>query len=183
MKLTCSQMEVLMSFYLEGDLSASLRKQVEEHLEGCSACKAKYDVLEALFGDMRKSVSAVKTGDFPEQKDFTNNSQYYLFKTNMSAYIDNELPENEKLKIKKFAINNKQAKNDLEKSYKIRKLINDSYLKTRNSVKTDFTRSTLKKLQLEEENALNFHPAIKLLVVFTISVLIFTTIVLISLNL
>ena len=180
MKLTCSQMEVLISFYLEGDLSPSLKKQVEEHLEECSLCKTKYNVIEALLGDMQKSVSTL--GEYSSQQNFTNSEQYQLFKTNMSAYIDNELPENEKLKIKKFTISNKCARNELEKSYRIRKLINDSYLKTKNDTKADFTRSTLKQLQLDEENSLNFHPAIKLLIVFTISVLVLSTIVLVSLS-
>ena len=179
MKLTCSQMEVLISFYLEGELSNSLRNQVEEHMESCPSCKAKYDVLEQLLNDLKKTVEIPSSENY---SGFTNNRQYQLFKTNLSAYIDNELPEDEKLKIKKFAINNKHARNELEKSYRIRKLINDSYLKTKNDAKTDFARSTLKQLQLDEENVLNFHPAIKLLIVFTVSVLILTTIVLVSLS-
>ena len=179
MKLTCSQMEVLISFYLEGELSDSLRNQVEEHIESCHSCRAKYNVLESLLDDLKKTVEVSNSENY---SGFTNNRQYQLFKTNLSAYIDNELPEEEKLKIKKFAISNKHAKNELEKSYRIRKLINDSYVKTKNDAKTDFARSTLKQLQLDEENALNFHPAIRLLIVFTVSVLVLTTIVLVSLS-
>ena len=41
MKLTCAQMDVLISFYIENELSLALRKQVEEHLKNCANCSAK----------------------------------------------------------------------------------------------------------------------------------------------
>ena len=31
MKITCSQMDVLISFYIEEELSSTLREQVEKH--------------------------------------------------------------------------------------------------------------------------------------------------------
>ena len=31
MNLTCAQMDVLLSFYIEGELSSALKTQVEEH--------------------------------------------------------------------------------------------------------------------------------------------------------
>ena len=44
MKLTCAQMDVLISFYIDGELSSSLKQQVEEHMQKCSTCRAKYDI-------------------------------------------------------------------------------------------------------------------------------------------
>ena len=56
MKLTCSQMDVLISFYLNDDLSSSLRLQVEEHLKDCTICKAKYDIIKTMETEMKGSL-------------------------------------------------------------------------------------------------------------------------------
>ena len=181
MKLTCAQMDILISFYLENEISPSLKKQVEEHLQECSVCAAKYDIVKSMISEMKESVA--QPVSHSESSGFTNSHQYNLFKTNLSAYIDNELPNNENIKIKKFAINNKKARQDLENSYSLRKLMKDSFNKAKVEAKRDFSKCILKQLELEDEKILQFHPAIKLLIVFTLSVLTLTTIVLISLNL
>ena len=50
--------------------------------------------------------------------------QYQLFKNNLSAYIDNELNDDENLRIKKLTINNKNARKELEDSFNLRKIMN-----------------------------------------------------------
>ena len=105
-----------------------------------------------------------------------------MFKNNLSAYIDNELPNDENIKIKKFAINNAKARQDLEDNYNIRKLMYDSFRKTKSEARQDFSKSVLRQLELEEEASLGIHPAIKLLIGFTITVLVLTSIVLTTLS-
>lgn len=183
MKLTCSQMDVLISFYIEGDLSNSLKKQVEEHIKSCTTCRAKYDIIKGLISDLKNSV----TSDTNSQKQATNSSkatseQYRIFKNNLSAYIDNELTDEENIKIKKFTINNLNARADLENSYNIRKIMNNSFKKTRNEIKNDYSKSIIRQLELEDEAITGIHPSIKLLISFMISVLIITSLVLTSFN-
>ena len=48
--------------------------------------------------------------------------------------------------------------------------------------KQDFSRSVLKQLELEEDTNWGIHPAIKLLIWFTVVVLVATSIVLMSLS-
>lgn len=185
MKLTCAQMDVLISFYIDGDLSKTLKNQVEEHLKECATCRAKYDIIKSMITELKDSFETQE--EFVPKEASQNNSsctsqQYRLFKNNLSAYIDNELDSDESLKIKKFTINNKNARKALENSYNIKKLMNDSFQKTKSDAKQDFSRSVLKQLELEEEATSGFHPAIKLLIAFTISVLVLTTIVLVSLS-
>lgn len=186
MKLTCTQMDVLISFYLEGDLSKSLKSQVEEHLKTCPACRAKYDIIKTMLSDLKNSFGyeeeACATQNFQGSASQAVSSQYRVFKNNLSAYIDNELSDEENIKIKKFTINNQKARKDLEDSYNIRKLMNDSFRKSKAESKQDFSRNVLRQLELEEEATSGFHPAIKLLIIFTISVLVLTTIVLFSLS-
>ena len=181
MKLTCAQMDILMSFYLENELSQCMKEQVEEHLQNCSVCSAKYDIVKSMVNDMKENVS--QPIHYSGEGSFTNTHQYNLFKTNLSAYIDNELPINENIKIKKLTINNKKARQDLEKSYSLRKVMKDSFKKAKAEARQDFSKCVLKKLELEDEKNLEFHPAILSLVAFTVSVLIISTIVIVSLNL
>lgn len=186
MKLTCAQMDVLISFYIDGELSSSLKQQVEEHMQKCSTCRAKYDIIKSMLVDLRSSFDieekTYSTKVNKEVEDQTVSQHYRVFKNNLSAYIDNELSDEENIRIKKFTINNSSARKDLEENYSVKKLMNDSFRKSKSEAKHDFSRSILKQLELEEEAALGIHPAIKLLAIFTISVLIFTTIVLFSLN-
>lgn len=186
MKLTCAQMDVLISFYIEGDLSTALKSQVEEHLKTCPSCRAKYDIIKTMISDLKNSFDkeeeAIGAKSFQDNGNPAMSGQYRVFKNNLSAYIDNELTNEENIKIKKFTINNRKARKDLEDSYNIRKLMNDSFKKSKAEAKQDFSKNVLRQLELEEEAALGFHPAIKLLIAFTISVLVLTTIVLFSLS-
>lgn len=182
MKLTCSQMDILVSFYLENELSPCLKQQFEEHLQECKTCSSKFEIVKTLFAEMR-SGSCVDCFDDETNDDcYKTNVHENIFKTKLSEYIDNELSGSENIKIKKFTITNKQARKELEDSYNIRRLMKDSYKKTKAEVKQDFTKNILKQLELEEEAQEGFHPAINLLIVFTVTVLVVTTIVLLSLS-
>ncbi len=186
MKLTCSQMDVLITFYIDGDLSKSLKNQVEEHLKSCPSCRAKLDIIKSMINEIRSEIEEqddiFTNPSLQSNKSGTTSLQYRVFKNNLSAYIDNELDSEENIKIKKFAINNKHARQELEDSYNIRKLMNDSFRKTRSEAKHDFSKSVLKQLDLEEEASLGIHPAIKIIIGFSMSVMILTVIVLFSLN-
>ena len=106
MKLTCAQMDVLISFYIEGDLSSSLKAQVEEHMQSCATCRAKFDIIKSMLVELKNSLELESNHDTKENLLNTESSSnhYKLFKTNLSAYIDNELSSDENIKIKKFTI-------------------------------------------------------------------------------
>ena len=75
------------------------------------------------------------------------------------------------------------AKKELEDSYNIRRLLNDSYKKSKDEARTDYSKNIMRRLEADEKTMLNFHPAVRLLVIFTISTIVMAAIVLISLNL
>lgn len=179
MEITCIQMDVLISFYIEGDLSKALKEKVEEHLKNCPACRAKFEIISSLLKDLRESIEneqeeVVQTGA---------NSQYRLFQNNLSAYVDNELPAEENIKIKKFTINNKRARKELENTYNIRKLMNDSFKKTKSESRHDFSRNVMKQLDMTNEANLGFHPLLKVAIAFVITVLVLSAIIVFSLTL
>ena len=172
-------MDVLISFYIEGDLSKALKEKVEEHLKNCPACRAKFEIISSLLKDLRESIEneqeeVVQTGA---------NSQYRLFQNNLSAYVDNELPAEENIKIKKFTINNKRARKELENTYNIRKLMNDSFKKTKSESRHDFSRNVMKQLDMTNEANLGFHPLLKVAIAFVMTVLVLSAIIVFSLTL
>lgn len=155
MDLTCSQTEMLLSFYFDGDLKENLRQKVEEHLQICPICRAKYDTLVKLINDMRNGISEL-IDDTKEEKEINNNTDY---KTHLSAYMDNELDDENNIKVKKLMISNKNARKYLEDSYALKHAMSNSFEKQKNEARQDFTKDVLKALDITEDY--NIHPIIK----------------------
>ena len=179
MEITCTQMDVLISFYIEGDLSKVLKGKVEEHLKNCPTCRAKFEIINSLLKDLKESVE----NEQEEALSTIQNSQYRLFQNNLSAYVDNELPPEENIKIKKFTINNKKARKELENTYSIRKLMNDSFQKTKSESRQDFSKNVMKQLDMSSEANLGFHPLLKVAIAFVLTVLVLSAIIVFSLTL
>ena len=96
--LNCTQISALLSFYAEGTLNLLLQKLVKEHLEKCPNCMAEYlNMIEKC------NKTEVRSKDIDGTENY-DTQQYQEFKTNLSAYIDNELTSDENIKIKKIAI-------------------------------------------------------------------------------
>lgn len=181
MEITCTQMDVLLSFYIEGDLSKALKQRVEEHLRKCPSCRAKYDIVKSMLADLNQSINNDKADVVSVNSSISQ--QYRMFQNNLSAYVDNELPPEENIKIKKFTINNKKARKELEDTYNIRKIMSDSFKRSKSNSKSDFSRQVMKQLDLSEENSLAFHPVLKYIFAFVMTVLALSAFIIFSLTL
>lgn len=182
MDLTCSQVEMLLSFYFDGELKENLRTKVEEHLNICPVCKQKYETLVSLLADLRESVAeacktpqkvrSIANGGLEEGSDF---------RENLSAYVDNELNDEDNIKIKKLTINNKKARKFLEDSYALKHVLNNAYTKTKNDMRADYTKNILKALDIDGmEYTLN--PFVKIIAILSAVALFGTIFVAIVLN-
>ena len=178
MEITCLQMDVLLSFYVEGGLSRGLKEKVEAHLKKCPTCRAKYNIISSLYHDLQNSVY--------DDEDFSTkvapSREYNSFKNNLSAYVDNELSSDENVKIKKYAINNKKARKDLEDTYHIRRLMSDSFRKTKSESQPDFSKKILKQLDMDEQSCMSFNPLVKVAFAFVLTVIFLSTIIIFSLS-
>ena len=185
MKLTCEQMDVLISFYIEDELSQALKSEVEKHLKQCNSCRAKYDIIKSMFVDFKNCLQDDVLTRVKEELKFhtyTTSHQYRVFKNNLSPYLDNELTNDENIKLKKFTINNDKARKELEKSYEIRKLMNNSFRKARDAARADFSKRVLNKLNFEKELDMEMHPLVKFIIALVFSTAIIAIFVLISLT-
>jgi anti-sigma factor RsiW len=176
MEITCIQMDILISFYIDGDLSEPLKKKVEEHIKECPVCRAKYNIISSVFTDLKKSINTTK-----EEEVYSTSThpsmQYRFFKNNLSAYTDNELSGEDNVKIRKYIIGNKKARKEVENTYRIRKLLSDSIRQSKEKSNLDFARDVIKKIKPDENIEYNFNPLISVAFAFVVSVLIISAVV------
>ena len=181
MEISCEQMDMLIAFYIEDDLSGSLKEEVENHIKTCPACKAKYNMISSLFADLHESI-------FLDNQIKSHDDNVYItehhksFRNNLSAYVDNELTPDENIKIKKYAISNKKARQELEDIYHIRKLMSESFKKTKAAANKDFSKNILKNLEPEDTHDLSFSPLIKVGFAFILTVLVISAVVIFTLS-
>ncbi len=156
-ELTCSQVMALITFYLEDKLSPKLRQFVDNHLKSCPKCRYEYDsAVEMMSGNIINC----------DNYDDYDTPQYKAFKSNLSAYIDNELDSKESLRIKRIAISNPMARKDLQDMYTFKKMLKDSFDKTKTDMKIDYSHKIIDNLlQIDGVNS-NMFP-VKLVGAFT----------------
>ena len=167
-ELTCNQVIALMSFYAEDKLNSRLKAYVDDHLRKCPKCRE-------IYMQSKKIVNHILSlTDYNDDTNQYYTKQYENFKNNLSAYIDNELNENESIRIKKIAITNPLARKDLEDMYTFKKLLHSSFEKTRTEWKNDYSKLIINRLnKLPEKKHLD--PFYKLIGAFTalISIILF----------
>lgn len=159
--LTCNQVAALINFYLEDKLNPRLKEYVNLHLMKCPKCRKKYEDLKKIlnkYSQIKKNLN--KPEETPVNAEFLNN---------LSAYVDNELNNNENIKIKKIAISNPSARKELESMYKFQKIVHSAYEKTKNDIKFDYSKDILTKIQDNKEYTTTYFYKLAILFVIIIT--------------
>ena len=168
-ELNCSQVISLLTYYIEGKLTPLMNDSIENHLNKCIECRNKYFKLKQIlknYSDIKNTIESELEDD-----EVFKNPQYDIFKNMLSAYVDNELSDNDNLRIKKIAIANPLARRDLENVYAFKQLLQSSFEKTKSDVKFDFVKNVMKQLpQNNEQFSINLQ-FYKLVSAFAIIVL------------
>lgn len=147
--LTCTQVGALLSFYLDDRLNAQLKQFVTAHLDSCPICRAKFDALKNMVSNLKDVHEKISTIKSDEQEH--PSPQFVEFKTNLSAYIDNELSDDENIKIKKYIISNPKARKELEELYNLKKNLHGSFERARHHSKCDYSKLILRRIDMQEE--------------------------------
>jgi anti-sigma factor RsiW len=148
--LTCTQVSALLPFYIDDKLSIQLKQFVDTHLEVCPSCRAKLQALKNMVVNLKEIHEKIAEVESEEQFNKAT-SHYDEFKTNLSAYVDNELNDEENIKVKKYIISNLKAREELENLYNLRKILNNSFEKIKNESKEDYSKHILKRIDIQEE--------------------------------
>lgn len=147
--LTCTQVSALLSFYIDDKLSLQLKQFVEAHLAICPTCRTKLETLKSMVTSLRSAHE--KLSDIKSNSEVENNPIYDEFKINLSAYIDNELNDSDNIKVKKYIISNPKARQEIETMYSLKKALNNSFERTKNESKDDFSKYVLSRIDIQEE--------------------------------
>lgn len=145
-ELNCNQVVTLLTFYVEGKLNKNLSAIIAHHLSYCADCRQKYVKLKKILENYSEMKSKIEVSDSCIDEEYYNNTQYSAFKEHLSAYIDNELTEEESVRIKKIAIANPLARRDLENVIAFKQLLHSSFLRTKQTIGTDYARRVIENI-------------------------------------
>ena len=180
--LTCTQVGALLSFYIDNKLSDELKAFVDVHLSICPTCRLKLETLKTMLKNLREAqneLSCIKIEADKSAQDFQQGSQYKAFKVNLSAYIDNELDDSENIRVKKYIISNPNARQEIESMYNLKKLLHNSFERTKNECRDDYSKLIFRRIDIKEEvYAPNSFAKVVAIFAFIFVVFTFTAIVL-----
>lgn len=150
-ELTCGQINGLLAFYIDDKLTENLKELVKKHLNICPACREKFEALKSMILSLRDAYATISAVGAEKKQQVYETKQYQEFQTNLSAYVDNELSDVDNLKIKRYAISNPLARNDLDNMYRLEKILANSFSKTKRSFRRDYSKDVIRDLNLNEE--------------------------------
>ena len=170
--LKCKQVCALLSYYIQGKTNYQLTNFIEHHLRTCKSCRNKYETLKKAFEDL--SQAKIQIDNMQSENVLPKSIKTEAFVEKMSAYLDNELSDEDILRFKKYAIANQSVRNELESMYKVKNIMNTSFEKTRNNLKEDFTKDII--LQLDMQRVMSIQePILKIASIF-IFLFVFVTV-------
>lgn len=179
MKISCKQFEELIPFYINDELSESLKNAFVEHLHNCPNCHLKFNMLNSIVSDLKdaynKLIYEQNNNDISDVIEEDNDDL-----TNLSAYIDNELNDDVNIQIRRNIVAKPALRKKIERLYNIRKMLTDSFNDEKNKLRTDFSRDIIKKVQAKPVQNESYIQCF-IFIAFVISMAIISVIILKSL--
>ncbi len=147
-KMACDQVTALLSYYIDGKVSAQITYFIEQHLKRCKTCRTRYEVLLKAITDIRDVKTQMENIELNKCVPVTANS--ITFSEKMSAYLDNELWDEESLRFRRYAIANPLVREELEGMFKVKNAMNTSFERTKSDLKEDFTKNVMDEVKMKE---------------------------------
>ena len=148
---TCKKVSSLLSLYLDNRLSDEAKKYVSNHLMICQECNKKFQDLKNLVKNIRISYAKFKKDLSIDHTQFFSIRDYENFYSNISAYMDNELTEDDKVKFEDYLKKSKAAASDLESFFSIQKLLKQAFLEKQRMSNNKEYKNIIKLLNFKEE--------------------------------
>ncbi len=157
MKLTCKQFEELLPFYLNDELSDTLKTAFVEHLHNCPNCHIKFNMLNSIVNDLKDAYNQLIFE--PQEENLTilpEDNKENDDSSNLSAYIDNELNDNINIQIRRNIVTKPKLRKKIEQLYSVRKLLTDSFNNQKNRLKNDFSKEIMKRINKKPQRKDNY---------------------------
>lgn len=180
MKITCSQFEGLISFYLNNELSDKLRTEFEAHLSVCPSCRIRYNVLNSIINELKEAYGQYASNDaddtflYPEMTDKTG-----IRDDELSAYIDNELSDEFSVKMRRNIIARPVLRKKLEKLYNLRKIMTSAFAEQKNKLRRDYSGIVAQELNINRPSNYTYFYCF-LLIIFVAGIILISTVMISS---
>lgn len=176
MKMNCTQFEGLITFYMDGELSEALKQSFREHLNECQQCNMKYHIIKNIITDIKLAYSRMVKNECEQEEsalltESVTESPEKVSPHELSAYIDNELPDEYNIKIRRDIIAKPSLRKKLENMYKLRKMISESYVEGKNSLRTDYSKDIVRALNNKVSREVYVHCTAFIFIVLLFAIL------------
>lgn len=150
MSITCKKVASLMSMYIDEKLDDNLKSFVQRHLEVCPSCYNKYVTLKKMLAELKDAYSSISVSQKQPTAAKFNIREHDRFHDNLSSYLDNELPLDESVDMKKYMIQFPSARDELERMYRMQKAMKTAFENIKPDIGRDFAHNTCLGLQGKE---------------------------------
>ncbi len=146
--LLCKKVSSLLSQYIDNKVTRQEKEFIEEHLAMCPDCYKKFIYLKNLINSLKDSYKKVMNMALQKQRKATFSIRdHENFRTNLSPYLDNELPTGESFTFRKYLVKSKMAQRELRQAYSLQKKLHNSFELTKKQLKTDFSKLVLSEIK------------------------------------
>ncbi len=131
--LTCTIIGKLLTHYVEDNLDDKCKNMVSIHLRNCPPCMEKYTVVKRLFSEAEKKRKIIKEKERMQEE--------------ISSYLDGEMNEKEIADFEQKLIRKPEYDNNLVQTMKMKRILNNSFYKTKYNLKTDVSTKVMERLK------------------------------------
>ena len=165
--LTCQNILNLIPLYIEGKTSEEQNAEINHHLQNCEDCQTKYLYLKDISERIKNAFDNI------DEKQF--NYDYKFFSENLSAYIDNELSNEDYFRFNLYVTTHPEAKKELEESLYFKEQLQNIF-ENQNLLGEDLSNNILKIIKSEDPDYFsNFFVKMAFITVLFIVLTIFIT--------
>ncbi|OGI21113.1 MAG: hypothetical protein A2287_10660 [Candidatus Melainabacteria bacterium RIFOXYA12_FULL_32_12] len=149
--IACNEVLDELSAYFDGELDLKLHYLVEEHVNSCASCKTELNKIEKLSSYIKSTCNMDKELNlWPDvEADLNNVDTCNEMYSNLSAFLDRELPKNEIVKISEHLLACKHCRRDYENLKTTQFAVKNYFIKSvtdKDASNKDIYNNTLEKL-------------------------------------
>ena len=180
-KTLCKKINSLIALYVENRLSKEEQSIVENHLIECQECRDKYVQMKDAIKNLRKSYeNLLEEFKQIEENNLFKIKEHEIFYSNISSYIDNELPYNEAVKFRQYLLRSKPAQKGLREAYSLKDKLQKTFSDYSDNLKINCAKNIIETLKHERKEPIGMVfrrmvITLGILLLFTIAFFVYVT--------
>jgi len=145
---TCKKVTAMISLYIDDRLNVEHKLFIEDHFKICPTCYQKYKEIKNIIENLKlSSEKMLKQVEGIETANLFNIREYERFNNNISAYVDNEMNDDDSIEFRKYLLKSKSARVDLKNAYDLKTKVKSSVTDCIENVDINFSRKIVRMLK------------------------------------